>query len=57
MEYASTNLNRLLISNIGLSLFKKDRMMYALHIVHGSRNDLFEPLEWDFFLGNIATQD
>jgi hypothetical protein len=31
--------------------------MFALHMVNGSRPDLFEPNEWDFFLGNIAIHE
>jgi dynein heavy chain 2 len=43
---------RLIFNNIGTSLFKQDRLMFGLHIVKGMRTDLFEPNEWEFFLGN-----
>ena len=52
LDYAGGNLNRYLINDIGISLFKADRLMFALHIVNGNRPDLFEQNEWDFFLGN-----
>jgi len=37
------------------SLFKHDRLMLALHIVHGIYPSLFLEQEWLFFLGSIAS--
>jgi len=49
----STNqLFRIVFNHVGSSLFKRDRLMFGLHIVKGMRPELFQPNEWDFFLGN-----
>jgi dynein heavy chain 2 len=35
------------------SLFKADRLMFALHLVHCMRPELFEEREWPFFTGEL----
>ena len=54
LEMNTNSLYRLIFQNIGCSLFKSDRLMYGLHLVHGMRSELFQPNEWEFFLGNAV---
>ena len=35
------------------SLFKEDRLMFALHLAHGMFGDLFLPNEWELFTGML----
>jgi len=35
-------------------LFKADRLMFALHVVHGMRLEDFEENEWEVFVGDIV---
>ncbi|EDO38992.1 predicted protein [Nematostella vectensis] len=37
------------------SLFKADRLMFALHLVHGTHPELFQEKEWEFFCGLVVT--
>lgn len=37
------------------SLFKADRLMFALHLVHGMHPELFEEKEWEFFTGLLVS--
>ena len=36
------------------SLFKADRLMWAVHLVHGMHGDLFDDHEFDFFVGDLV---
>ncbi|XP_067663541.1 cytoplasmic dynein 2 heavy chain 1-like isoform X1 [Haliotis asinina] len=36
------------------SLFKADRLMFAMHMVHGMRPDLFKENEWEGFSGTLV---
>ena len=38
------------------SLFKADRLMFAMHLVHGMRPDLFQEGEWEVFTGQLVSQ-
>jgi dynein heavy chain 2 len=43
---------------VGRALFKNDRMMWALHLMHGLREDLFQPpLLWRSFVGELVTAE
>ena len=37
------------------SLFKQDRLMFALHLIHGTMPKLFKDNEWEFFTGMLVT--
>ena len=37
------------------SLFKADRLMFALHLAHGMQPKLFQSNEWEAFTGQIVT--
>ena len=39
------------------SLFKADRLMFALHLVHGMKPQLFQANEWDKFIGLLVSQE
>eukprot|EP00501_MAST-03F_sp_TOSAG23-6_P000982 GSMAST32.ASY1.ANO1.1018.1 assembled CDS len=39
---------------VGRSLFKADRQMWAIHLVHGMYPNEFEENEWEFFGGYLA---
>ncbi|RXG65468.1 Cytoplasmic dynein 2 heavy chain 1 [Armadillidium vulgare] len=45
----------LVFSYISRSLFKADRLMFALHLVHGMYPELFKEKEWDLFTGTVVT--
>ena len=38
------------------SLFKADRLMFALHLVHGMHPRLFHDNEWDAFVGRLVIE-
>lgn len=41
---------------VGRSLFKEDRLMFAIHLVYGMyKSKLFEQNEWKLFLGEIVS--
>jgi dynein heavy chain 2 len=39
---------------MGRALFKADRLMFALHLVHGMHSEHFQPKEWEIFTGSIV---
>jgi len=39
--------------SVGRGLFKSDRPMWALHVVHGMRPDAFDDNEWEYFTGQL----
>lgn len=47
-------LEKRVVTSVGRSIFKGDRLMFALHVVHGVRKDLFGPKEWEFFVGELV---
>ncbi|KAL4440929.1 hypothetical protein ABPG74_009342 [Tetrahymena malaccensis] len=54
LQFCAVNLNRIIFNNIASSLFKHDRLMFGLHIVHDIYPEYFQQNEWDFLLGNTA---
>ena len=36
------------------SLFKADRLMFAMHLVHGMHHSLFQDNEWEAFVGQLV---
>ena len=53
IEGLKRSLLHVVYENITRSLFKEDRLMFALHIVHGMFPDLFQAKEWEFFTGML----
>ncbi|KAK3801155.1 hypothetical protein RRG08_006872 [Elysia crispata] len=51
----SAQVLRLVYEYVCRSLFKADRMMFAMHMVHGYRPDLFEENEWEAFTGMLVS--
>jgi dynein heavy chain 2 len=47
-------LTKLVFFDIGRSLFKADRLTYALHFVHGIFKDMFGDNEWEFLNGTAV---
>ncbi|XP_042221258.1 cytoplasmic dynein 2 heavy chain 1-like isoform X2 [Homarus americanus] len=45
----------LVYSYISRSLFKADRLMFALHLVHGMYPELFQANEWEALTGQLVT--
>ncbi|XP_076054654.1 dynein cytoplasmic heavy chain beethoven [Oratosquilla oratoria] len=45
----------LVYSYVSRSLFKADRLMFALHLVHGMYPELFHEHEWEAFTGQLVT--
>ncbi|XP_033122293.1 cytoplasmic dynein 2 heavy chain 1-like, partial [Anneissia japonica] len=37
------------------SLFKSDRLMFALHLAHGMHPEMFQENEWEAFIGQIVS--
>jgi dynein heavy chain 2, cytosolic len=54
LKLLSDTLIKLVFFEIGRSLFKDDRLPYALHFVHGIYPKIFEENEWEFFIGTIV---
>ena len=46
----------LVYSFVCLSLFKEDRLAFALHLVHGMKPQLFQENEWGLFVGLLVSQ-
>jgi len=38
------------------SLFKADRLMFAMHLAHGMHPDEFDKNEWEFFIGILVSE-
>lgn len=54
VEGLSTTLRLKIFTFITRSLFKNDRLMFALHFVHCLRGHMFGEREWEFFTGQIV---
>lgn len=52
----TTSLLSLMYEYVCRSLFKADRLMFALHLVHGMQPSLFQDKEWAMFTGQIVNQ-
>lgn len=50
-------LQSLLYEHVSRSLFKGDRLMFALHLTHGMKPGMFKDKEWEYFLGLILTDN
>lgn len=46
-----SRLQSLVFGSVSRSLFKDDRLMFALHLAHGMHPEQFEDGEWEFFVG------
>eukprot|EP01029_Cantina_marsupialis_P010152 TRINITY_DN2319_c0_g2_i3.p1 TRINITY_DN2319_c0_g2~~TRINITY_DN2319_c0_g2_i3.p1 ORF type:complete len:2726 (-),score=1059.52 TRINITY_DN2319_c0_g2_i3:6-7787(-) len=51
-----SNLENKVLFFIGRSLFKDDRLTFAMHIIHGLKPDLFRDNEWEFFTGQLVAE-
>ena len=51
----TSNMQSLVYEYVCRSLFKADRLMFALHLAHGMHPKLFQPNEWELFTGQIVT--
>ncbi|KAJ8280434.1 hypothetical protein GJAV_G00054510 [Gymnothorax javanicus] len=49
-----TRLKTMVYEYVCRSLFKADRLMFALHFIRGTRPELFQENEWDAFTGLIV---
>ncbi|XP_055895255.1 cytoplasmic dynein 2 heavy chain 1-like isoform X1 [Biomphalaria glabrata] len=54
LKTLSSKLLMLVYEYVCRSLFKADRMMYAMHMVHGFKPELFEENEWEAFTGVLV---
>ncbi|CAD8135851.1 unnamed protein product [Paramecium octaurelia] len=52
LEFAGQSLLRNIFNQIAGSLFKQDRLIFALHLVKGCKPELIEEEEWQFMIGN-----
>nr|CAB3240329.1 cytoplasmic dynein 2 heavy chain 1-like [Phallusia mammillata] len=51
----SSHMLWLVYAQVAQSLFKADRLMFALHLARGTRPDIFKDKEWEYFLGMIVS--
>jgi dynein heavy chain 2 len=51
IKLLKNRLQLLVFTSVSRSLFKADRLMFALHLAHGMHPDQFEDGEWEFFVG------
>ncbi|CAL1541204.1 unnamed protein product [Lymnaea stagnalis] len=54
LKTLSSKLVMMVYEYVCRSLFKADRMMFAMHMVHGCKPDLFEENEWEAFTGMLV---
>ena len=52
----TTSLLSLVFDYVCRSLFKADRLMFALHLVHGMLPKLFDKDEWGMFTGQLVSE-
>ncbi|KAJ3052006.1 Cytoplasmic dynein 2 heavy chain 1 [Rhizophlyctis rosea] len=57
MKLLISTLEKLTYSYISRSLFKADRQMLALYMVFELHPQLFEPKEWEVFIGQLVVPD
>lgn len=50
----SDRLEQLTFEYVGRSLFKSDRLMFGLHLVHAMYPKMFQDQEWELFTGKIV---
>ncbi|CAD5120552.1 DgyrCDS9119 [Dimorphilus gyrociliatus] len=49
-----SSLLKLVYNYVSRSLFKADRLMFAIHMVHGMFPTIFEENEWEYFIGILV---
>uniref|UniRef100_H2ZEZ5 Uncharacterized protein n=1 Tax=Ciona savignyi TaxID=51511 RepID=H2ZEZ5_CIOSA len=49
----SSHVQWLVYEHVAQSLFKADRLMFALHLAKGTKPEFFKDQEWEYFLGLI----
>lgn len=50
----STALTQLVVDYVSQALFHADRLAFAMHTAYNLIPHLFQPTEWDLFLGNAV---
>ena len=50
----SAALTQLIVDHVSQALFNADRLAFAIHLTHSLVPHLFQPIEWDVFLGNAV---
>ena len=48
------DLEKRVLFYVGRGLYKADRLMWAVHLIHGMRDDEFGENEWQYFVGDIV---
>ena len=56
LQYAQQFLYRNILDDLGISLFKQDRMLFALHMVRGVYPEKIPDREWNLFLGQTISK-
>ncbi|XP_074620352.1 cytoplasmic dynein 2 heavy chain 1-like [Acropora palmata] len=51
-----SSLQSLVYEYVCRSLFKSDRLMFAIHLVHGMHPQMFEAKEWEYFNGLLVSE-
>jgi dynein heavy chain 2 len=54
MAFLIETLKRKVFSYISRSLFKADRLTFAMHLVHCVHPDAFKERQWQFFTGELV---
>eukprot|EP00118_Oscarella_pearsei_P021037 m.233847 g.233847 ORF g.233847 m.233847 type:complete len:1441 (+) comp40100_c0_seq20:9031-13353(+) len=55
IQFLISTLQTLVYEYVCRSLFKADRLMFALHLAHGMHPELFADQEWEAFTGQIVS--
>ncbi|KAG2385509.1 hypothetical protein C9374_003324 [Naegleria lovaniensis] len=57
MTLLKQELQKIAFNYVTRSLFKADRQLFGMHMVHGLFPSLFTPQQWDFFIGNMVVKE
>lgn len=55
VQALGVSLKLLVLQYVTRSLFKADRLMFGMHMLHCLHPQLFQPNEWEFFIGELVS--
>ncbi|KAH3759574.1 cytoplasmic dynein 2 heavy chain 1 [Pelomyxa schiedti] len=54
IDLVVSSLEKIVFEYVCRSLFKADRLVFAMHLVHATKSHFFQPKEWEYFIGQIS---
>jgi len=54
LKKLTIDLEKRVLFYVGRGLYKADRLMWAIHLIHGMRTEEFKENEWEYFVGDIV---